>query len=61
MKDQTTRRELVTAGASSLSYDSGSGQYTYIWKTEKTWANTCRQFVLRLKDGSAQRANFKFD
>ena len=47
--------------AGSLSYAAGSDQYTYIWKTEKTWANTCRQFVLRLKDGSAHRANFKFD
>ncbi len=53
--------QTVTAGASSLSYTSGSDQYTYVWKTEKTWANTCRQFVLRLKDGIAYRANFKFD
>jgi hypothetical protein len=34
----------------SLSYAFSSDQYNYTWKTEKTWANTCRQFVLRLRD-----------
>jgi hypothetical protein len=53
--------QTVTAGASSLSYAPSSDQYTYTWKTEKTWAKTCRQFVLRLTDGTAHRANFKFD
>ena len=53
--------QTVTAGSSSLSYSVDSDQYTYIWKTEKAWAKTCRQFVLRLKDGMAYRANFKFE
>jgi hypothetical protein len=50
----------VTAGASSLSYDAGSDQYNYVWKTDKAWANSCRALILKLKDGSVHRANFKF-
>jgi hypothetical protein len=52
--------ETVTAGASSLSYDATSDQYVYVWKTDKAWANTCRQLVLKLADGTYHRATFKF-
>jgi len=51
--------ETVTAGGSSLSYDPASDQYTYVWKTDKAWAGTCRQLVLKLDDGTFHRANFK--
>jgi hypothetical protein len=50
--------ETVTAGGSSLQWD--GSQYIYVWKTEKSWAGTCRQFVIRFIDGTSQRANFKF-
>jgi hypothetical protein len=50
----------VTAGGSSLTYDSVSDTYSYVWKTDKAWAGTCRQLVLAFADGSVQRANFKF-
>ena len=52
--------ETVTAGASSLTYDPGSDRYHYVWKTEKPWAGMCRQLVVKLIDGTTQRANFKF-
>lgn len=52
--------QTVTAGASSLSYDAATDQYTYVWKTDKFWANTCRTFVLKLNDGSYHRVDFKF-
>ena len=52
--------ETVTAGASSLSYDPASDQYTYVWKTDKGWSGTCRQLVVKFKDGSEKSANFKF-
>jgi len=52
--------QTVTAGASSLSYYATTDQYSYIWKTDKSWANTCRTFVLKLNDGSYHRADFKF-
>jgi hypothetical protein len=50
----------VTAGQSSLSYDSSLDQYNYVWKTDKSWAGTCRQLVVKLKDGTTiKQANFK--
>jgi hypothetical protein len=52
--------ETGTAGNSSLTYDATADQYVYVWKTEKAWANSCRQFALKLADGTTQRANFKF-
>jgi hypothetical protein len=55
-----TIETTVTAGQSSLSYDSGSGTYTYIWKTNSAWANTCRALVIRTKFGTFHTANFKF-
>jgi hypothetical protein len=50
--------ETVTAGGSSLSF--GGDQYTYVWKTNSSWAGTCRQLVVKLNDGTEHRANFKF-
>jgi uncharacterized repeat protein (TIGR01451 family) len=50
--------ETLTAGGSSLSF--GGGQYNYVWKTEPSWAGTCRQLVITLNDGSVHVANFKF-
>ena len=52
--------ETVNAGGSSLSYNPTTDQYNYVWKTEGSWAGTCRQLVLTLNDGSTHRANFKF-
>jgi hypothetical protein len=52
--------ETVLAGSSSLSYDPDSDQYTYVWKTNKGWANSCRIFTIMLDDGSAHQASFSF-
>ena len=52
--------ETVTAGGSSLSYDATTTEYTYVWKTNSAWKNTCRQFVTVFKDGTIHRADFKF-
>ena len=49
-----------TAGKSSLSYDDTDDQYTYVWKTEKTWTGSCRQLVVKLIDGTSHVANFTF-
>jgi len=49
-----------TAGESSLSYDADAYQYIYVWKTEKTWAGSCRQLVVKLIDGTSHVANFTF-
>jgi hypothetical protein len=52
--------QTVTAGGSSLAYDPTSGQYIYVWKTSAAWAGTCRQLVVRFKDGTDHIAYFKF-
>ncbi len=52
--------QTVTAGSSSLSYDPATGTYSYVWKTEKGWSNSCRQLAVRFSDGSYQYVNFKF-
>jgi len=52
--------ETVTAGSSSLSYDPIADQYVYVWKTDRAWAGTCRQLIVRLNDGADHVANFKF-
>ncbi len=52
--------QTSTAGNSSLSYDATSGQYSYTWKTEKSWAGQCRLLIVRLIDGTEHTASFKF-
>jgi hypothetical protein len=52
--------QTVTAGSSSLSYDASTDTYTYVWKTDKSWAGTCRTLVVKLNDGTLHRANFQF-
>ena len=52
--------ETVTAGQSSLTYDASSGRYHYVWKTEKSWANSCRRLVVKLNDGTLHYAEFAF-
>ncbi len=56
----STIEETVTAGGSTLTYDAASGRYSYVWKTDKAWKDTCRIFVLRLVDGSQYMAKFRF-
>ena len=52
--------QTVTAGSSSLSYNAATETYAYTWKTDKAWAGTCRQLVVKLADGTEHKANFKF-
>jgi hypothetical protein len=52
--------QTVAAGRSSLSYSAGADQYTYVWKTDSAWAGTCRQLVVKLRDGTSHRASFMF-
>ncbi len=54
--------ETVSAGASGLSYDPLTDTYTYVWKTDKSWANTCRRLTLQFADeaGTTRTADFRF-
>ena len=45
------------SGGGSLSYDAASQQYTYLWRTDKSWRG-CRDLVLRFRDGSSVTARF---
>ena len=48
--------ELATASKSGLQYDSVSGQYTYVWKTDaKTMAGKCYRLEVKLNDGTATK------
>lgn len=35
-------------------------KYTYVWKTDRSWAGTCRKLVLTLADGTTHEALFSF-
>jgi hypothetical protein len=50
--------ETTTTSSSGLSF--GGGQYTYVWRTEKSWKGQCRRFTLKLIDGTTHAADFKF-
>lgn len=54
-----TVEETVTAGSSSLSYDTVADQYVYVWKTDKAWGGTCRQLTVKLSDGGVYAALFR--
>lgn len=47
-------------GVVSFGYHPGTDTYTYIWKTDKTWKNTCRTLFLDLNDGTRHQARFQF-
>ncbi|MCA1636319.1 MAG: PxKF domain-containing protein [Acidobacteria bacterium] len=47
-----------TSGGSTLSYS--PDQYHYNWKTENSWAGTCRVLIIKLNDGTEHTAHFKF-
>jgi hypothetical protein len=50
----------VPAGGSSLSYDAATNVYTYVWKSDRAWANSCRLLTLTFTDGTSETASFRF-
>jgi hypothetical protein len=44
----------------AFQYDKRSDRYVMLWKTDKKWAGSCRDFVLKLDDGSVHTARFEF-
>jgi microsomal dipeptidase-like Zn-dependent dipeptidase len=47
-------------GHEGLSYDRHCGQYSYVWKTDKEFAGSCRRFELNLNDGSSHAFVVRF-
>jgi hypothetical protein len=37
-----------------------AGTYTFVWKTDKSFAGTCRELRLTVSDGSGHTARFQF-
>jgi hypothetical protein len=52
--------QTVNAAANSLSYDPATDQYNFVWKTDKSWANTCRLLVVQFVDNTEHVADFRF-
>jgi hypothetical protein len=59
-----TIEEMFAASNSGLQYDSTanppSGQYIYVWKTDKAWSGTCRRLDVQFIDGQSKSALFQF-
>jgi hypothetical protein len=52
--------QTVAASTSGLAYDASTDQYSYVWKTTKSLAGTCRELLLTLVDGTTRKASFRF-
>jgi hypothetical protein len=52
--------EGTILGSNSFTYDPVTDTYTYVWKTEKAWAGTCRQVSVQFIDGQTYLLNFMF-
>ena len=50
----------VGATSSSLTYAPASHAYTYTWKTNASWAESCRELTFTFRDGSQKSALFDF-
>ena len=44
----------------AFKYDRRTDQYVMRWKTQQKWNGSCREFVLKLDDGSIHTARFQF-
>jgi hypothetical protein len=49
----------TVAGKGGLAYNASTDRYQYDRAPGSTWSG-CRQFVMKLKNGSVHRANFIF-
>jgi hypothetical protein len=43
-----------------VTYRERTGVYRFGWRTERSWAGSCRQLLLGLADGTVQRADYRF-
>jgi len=52
--------ETVIGSPNMLTYSPGTGRYQLTWKTDRVWAGTCRDFVIKFRDGTEAQAVFRF-
>jgi hypothetical protein len=50
---------VPTTPNEAFAYDPLLDQYKYVWKTDRNLRG-CRQLIVRLRDGTEKRANFRF-
>ena len=43
-----------------LRYRRGRDRYRFLWRTERSWRGSCRRLLIKLADGTIQRADFRF-
>jgi len=51
----------ATTAPGTLSYNASLDRYTFLAATDKTWAGTCKNLTLTLRDGTTHRARFALD
>jgi hypothetical protein len=44
----------------NLKYDPATDMYSFQWKTDRAWSNTCRVMVVGLTDGQNLTVAFQF-
>jgi len=57
---QTARARASRKKEPAFRYNRRKDEYVLLWKTEQKWNGSCREFVLRLDDGSVHTARFQF-
>lgn len=56
----STVEDVATSpGTSLFAYDPLTSLYQFNWKTNRSWAGTCRRLLLKLDDGTVHEANFR--
>ena len=58
--DVQTARARASKKEPAFRYNRRKDEYVLLWKTEQKWNGSCREFVLRLDDGSVHTARFQF-
>jgi hypothetical protein len=48
------------ARGSQLTYNPRKEIYTYVWRTDRTWLNTCREWIIGLDQGTIHELYFDF-
>jgi hypothetical protein len=56
---QNAVEETTSARGDTLSYDTATGRYAYVFRTFHAWSNRCRELVLRFVDGTEQSVLFR--
>ena len=52
--------EAPTPADGQLSYNTSNDRYAFVATTAKTWAGSCRDLVVSLRDGTIHKARFSF-